>query len=604
MKILNDYDYESSNGSETFYDYFFNKVGIGADSNNPVTKFLELIIDCFYNNSNDLSNLLYDGVLSPNTANNLDIELRSNWLNKLGNDYDLPNKKGLIPLYKENEFLTNDEYNHYVYLRNCNLRTLNDWKTHFNKCFLTEEHSDISDRISYNNNNKELVLNYSDYDNLTEKLFMMSLFMDLCNYNLITYDINNYINIKSNDLKYPLDISLKGNKYLINNFFLISQSINFNYLNNDIRFTCSDSNIVELYTNDDINYNKDFIISFTFKTEYPKLVQIGFNNISKNKPTLLSGIELGLESKKDCIIKLVNDYEYYYIYKDDVLIRRYENSIYDEKVIPYIINNPNEEVHNYIKIDNYMSYELIDKSARQILLSSNSKYVVSGESFNLTIKLLNRHGVGISGETVIVTGSDGSSYTLNTNDEGIISKTISNINSDVTYTATYEDLTDTITVEKVAFIDYAVQGKHNNNYYLLHSENSTLIEEDAYKEFKGLTNIGNGHIYIGSTTAYSDFNCGNAWSITYDVISCTADFNFGSHNGTTNYGIYSQVLGIVGKTNFELKFVCDGNSIKAYVDDEYVTETSYVATGKSYLRINPTRANVSLKARNIRIKLL
>lgn len=144
----------------------------------------------------------------------------------------------------------------------------------------------------------------------------------------------------------------------------------------------------------------------------------------------------------------------------------------------------------------------------------------------------------------------------------------------------------------------------NDNYYLLHPETSTIIQETypfSYKTFKGLTSAGNGHIYIGSTSSYTDFDCGDTWEISYDILSCDSNVNFGSHNGISNYGIYASRLGIDDYERHQLKFVCDGETIKAYVDEEYVTEISYLSTGHSYLRVNPNGEGVSLDATDIKI---
>ncbi len=150
MKVLNDFNYESSNGSETFYDYFYNKVGIGADPNAPFTKFLELIIDVFYNNVYEFSNIIYDGVLNPKTGRALeDDKLRTNWLNKLGSDLNLPNKGHMLDQYGYvKEELDNDQYAYYLYLSQCRFRTCQDFIVHFDKCFLNEENTDIESRIT------------------------------------------------------------------------------------------------------------------------------------------------------------------------------------------------------------------------------------------------------------------------------------------------------------------------------------------------------------------------------------------------------------------------------------------------------------------------
>ena len=160
--------------------------------------------------------------------------------------------------------------------------------------------------------------------------------------------------------------------------------------------------------------------------------------------------------------------------------------------------------------------------------------------------------------------------------------------------------------EYCTFVDYAVKDTHNHNYFNQSGTSKvTITEADGYKEFKTISTIS-GNVYIGSSTSYTGFDVGNTWTITYDKLYINGyTVAFQCYNGSTTVGINSTTLLSHNSDFQELKFVCDGSSIKAYVDGVYKTQTSYTSTGHGYLRINLNNNNgasqVTFRGKNIRI---
>ena len=181
------------------------------------------------------------------------------------------------------------------------------------------------------------------------------------------------------------------------------------------------------------------------------------------------------------------------------------------------------------------------------------------------------------------------------------------VSEDTIFTATYGTVSATCLVEDCIFVDYAVKDNHNHNYFnQAGTSKVTITEADEYKEFKTISTTA-GNVYIGSSTSFTGFDVGDTWTIIWDKLYIDGyNVAFQCYNGSTTVGINSTTL-LSHNSNFqELKFVCDGSSIKAYVDGVYKTQTSYTSTGHGYLRINLNNNNgasqVTFRAKNIRIK--
>lgn len=260
---------------------------------------------------------------------------------------------------------------------------------------------------------------------------------------------------------------------------------------------------------------------------------------------------------------------------------------------------------NILQMANLITATNLKGSADSIIsISASRPYLLSGEKTDLIVKLTN--GLGEPKANAIVTVSDGtSSYNGVTNNQGIFTLLDIGVTGDTTFTATYGTVSATCLVEYCTFVDYAVKDNHNHNYYVFNTNYAEISEANEYKEFRTKSTTGT-NIYIGSSTSYTGFDVGNTWTIIYDKLYIDGyNVGFQCYNGSTTVSINSTSLLSHNSDFQELKFVCDGSSIKAYVDGVYKTQTSYTSTGHGYLRINLNTNNASqvkFRAKNIRIK--
>ena len=239
-------------------------------------------------------------------------------------------------------------------------------------------------------------------------------------------------------------------------------------------------------------------------------------------------------------------------------------------------------------------------------IGANRPYLLENETTDVIVKLEDGLCEPLANKSVTV--SDGTN-TVNgvTDEKGEFALYNVSVTDDTTFTATYGTETATCLVEYCRFVDYAVKDNHNHNYFNQQGTSKcTITENDSYKEFKTIGAIG-CNVYIGSSTSYTGFDVGNTWTIIWDKLYIDGyTVAFQCYNGSTSLGINSTTLNLHNSDFQELKFVCDGSSIKAYVDGVYKTQTSYTSTGHGYLRINLNNNNgasqVTFRAKNIRIK--
>lgn len=99
-----------------------------------------------------------------------------------------------------------------------------------------------------------------------------------------------------------------------------------------------------------------------------------------------------------------------------------------------------------------------------IQIIPNRPYVTSGETIDVTVRLLD--GVGNPLINKIITISDGTnSYNGITDKDGIYTLFNQTITTTTTYTVTYGTETKTAKVQLCEFVDYGVTGNHNDVWY-------------------------------------------------------------------------------------------------------------------------------------------
>lgn len=119
-----------------------------------------------------------------------------------------------------------------------------------------------------------------------------------------------------------------------------------------------------------------------------------------------------------------------------------------------------------------------------ISLTATNPYMLSGETTDLVVSLVNKFGSPVSGKTVTL--SDGtSSYSGITNNQGVYTLYDVSVSGDTTFTATYSTVSDSVRVELCSFIDYAVSSKHNDDWVKYNPDNITITRGEEYTSLTG-----------------------------------------------------------------------------------------------------------------------
>lgn len=115
---------------------------------------------------------------------------------------------------------------------------------------------------------------------------------------------------------------------------------------------------------------------------------------------------------------------------------------------------------------------------------NEASYTASGGSATLELTLQSNYAP-LSGATVSVTGSDSSSYTCTTNSNGVGTVTVTGVTSETTFTASYNNVSDTctVTVSNVLFFDDATSN-HTDWYSTTNFTNATLSYGTGYYQMK------------------------------------------------------------------------------------------------------------------------
>ena len=149
---------------------------------------------------------------------------------------------------------------------------------------------------------------------------------------------------------------------------------------------------------------------------------------------------------------------------------------------------------------------------------SEASYVAVGGSATLEVYLQSNYQP-LSGATVTVTGSDSSLYTGITNSSGIAQVTVTNVTGTATFTATYQNVNDTCTVNGISYLFY-----------------------DACDSSAGLSNYGSSHwlkVNTASITLSYD-STKNAYKMLSSGTDGFADIPIPSLDGKNNYYIEAE----------------------------------------------------------------
>ena len=224
------------------------------------------------------------------------------------------------------------------------------------------------------------------------------------------------------------------------------------------------------------------------------------------------------------------------------------------------------------------------------LAFSQSSYPASSGSATLELTLLD-NSVPVEGATISVSGSDGSLYTGLTNSNGIAQVTVSNISGTVSFTCSYQSVTDTCTVTEQTYLFYDDCTSDRSNEYA-----NASIQASSRTNYLTLTYNSNGYYTIQATN-----NEGNHYAkwITAlngkDNLKFTCEVSTNTFNGVNHFGIIigdvndykSERYHIANKTLEHLKQI--GTTTETVIDSHTLSlsantwyKMEYIVQGTSF----------------------
>ena len=239
-----------------------------------------------------------------------------------------------------------------------------------------------------------------------------------------------------------------------------------------------------------------------------------------------------------------------------------------------------------------------------ISLTATNPYMLSGEATDLVVSLVNVFGSPLSGKTVTVTGSDGSSYNGLTNLNGIFTLSNVSVSQDTTFTATYSNISDSVTVEYCLFVDYAVTSKHNTNYTVGDAVTKTV--GDNYTTLSAT----NANSTVGRTYSTSSFSGDLILEMEVNMVDYGPNWAF--YLGFRNGSNHSIARLLVGDWRY-IKFTREDGVCKGYIstDNNTWSEMSMYSddVGSSDVQLelyiyNTLGTSHSVQFKNVRIRAL
>lgn len=219
-----------------------------------------------------------------------------------------------------------------------------------------------------------------------------------------------------------------------------------------------------------------------------------------------------------------------------------------------------------------------------ISLSATNPYLMSGETTDLVVSLVDEFGSPVPTEVVSV--SDGTSvYTGITNNNGTYTKTGVSVNNVTGFTATYNALTSNVTLYPCIFRDYAVTGNKSTDWYVRSTDTTSL----------SVTVDNEGTTLSSNDTSTSRFYFANPEQSTSTSPPITiSDFVIECDVVSTTFGSGSQIAfllqGLTQNFNlsnftppYHLKMEKIGDTVKMYVDDNNWRTTTISSRTNYYM---------------------
>ena len=255
--------------------------------------------------------------------------------------------------------------------------------------------------------------------------------------------------------------------------------------------------------------------------------------------------------------------------------------------------NVSNSSHNISFSGVLMYYPTTIEAEQHISISATNPYLLEGEVTDLVVSLVDEFGLPLSGKTVTI--SDGTSvYSGITDNNGAYTKTGVSVSQDTTFTATYSNVSDSVTVEYCTFVDYCTRTNNKSSGYYqprgtysLDDEGLTITADSTQFNFREY----NGEITIPYKIRFELLNNTDNSTIVY------------FYNG--NYS-ESKASGTIYRVNNQptmVEFTVTSSGITRKIGDTSTELTISGTIGSTVsFRFGNTNANSSIKYRNFRIK--
>lgn len=234
-----------------------------------------------------------------------------------------------------------------------------------------------------------------------------------------------------------------------------------------------------------------------------------------------------------------------------------------------------------------------------IQIIPNRHYVTSGETIDVTVRLLN--GVGNPLPNKIIRISDGTnSYNGTTDNDGIYTLFNQTITTTTTYTVTYGTETKTAKVQLCEFVDYGVTNNNNSNIW--YTNNATITREATYTNIKSTAKWGSAYLGNPSTRTPANLLENNdgiviEFQAHNTFVKGTKGFNVRWYDGTNHYISFPSGIG-------HHKMVLSKTRVDMYLDDVWKDGYNLNNIPNAYLQSVANVTDVDVQFSDLRIYTL
>ena len=193
-----------------------------------------------------------------------------------------------------------------------------------------------------------------------------------------------------------------------------------------------------------------------------------------------------------------------------------------------------------------------------ISVSATNPYLVSGETTDLVVSLVNEFGSPVRGKTVTI--SDGtSSYNGITNSQGVYTLSDVSVSGDTTFTATYSTVSDSVTIYYCKFADLTGD-------LTKYSGADSRVTTSSANGVITLTWVSGTYIFWANADGSTEFDYTGDFTVEFDLLSNGNNATIQIYDGSAST-YYSKTLSQLSSMNAgHYKIVKDGQVFKTFVD--------------------------------------